>query len=125
VDISSKDGTMLMDFPADPPDQDHVEVHPTNEQLVKILGLSQEEIVKVKVSSKLEYVVIVVDPSVDIPAMKVDSQALVCSIALLSDARVNCSPERSNLYRQSPLSLTTVKSYAGYLQQRPESPKTP
>lgn len=75
VDISSNDGTMLMDFPADPPSSS--EMRATQEQLAETLGLPKSKILNVETSKKLQYVVIELDPSVDIAAMKVDSGALV------------------------------------------------
>jgi hypothetical protein len=49
----------------------------TQEQLAETLGLPSSKILNVEVSKKLQYVVIELDPSVDITAMKVDSGALV------------------------------------------------
>jgi predicted PhzF superfamily epimerase YddE/YHI9 len=66
---------MLMDFPADPPSSS--EVTATQEQLAETLGLPSSKILNVEVSKKLQYVVIELDRSVDITAMKVDSGALV------------------------------------------------
>ena len=75
VDISSNDGTMLMDFPGDPAYP--IELLATQEQLAETLGVTKDKIVNVEMSKKLEYIVIEVDPSVDIPSLKVDSQNLV------------------------------------------------
>jgi predicted PhzF superfamily epimerase YddE/YHI9 len=66
---------MLMDFPADPPSSS--EMRATQEQLAETLGLPKSKILNVETSKKLQYVVIELDPSVDIVAMKVDSSALV------------------------------------------------
>ena len=66
---------MLMDFPADPPSSS--EMTATQEQLAETLGLPSSKILNVEVSKKLQYVVIELDRSVDITAMKVDSGALV------------------------------------------------
>ena len=64
-----------MDFPADPPSSS--EMTATQEQLAETLGLPKSKILNVETSKNLQYVVIELDPSVDIAAMKVDSGALV------------------------------------------------
>jgi predicted PhzF superfamily epimerase YddE/YHI9 len=76
VDISSNDGFIMMDFPAD----SAAEVRPqaTNEQVAKLLGLSESDIVHVEVSNHCKYAVIEVQQSVDIASLAVDTSGLVC-----------------------------------------------
>jgi predicted PhzF superfamily epimerase YddE/YHI9 len=75
VDISSNDGLILMDFPAD----SAAEVPPqaTNEQVAKLLGLSESDIIHVEESNHCRYAVIEVEQSVDIASLVVDTSALV------------------------------------------------
>jgi len=88
-----------MDFPADPPSS--FQMQATHEQLAETLGLPRDKILNVEISPKLEYVVIELDPSVDIPSMKVESQALVTfSHKAIIDCRDNCSPKKSNSFKQ-------------------------
>lgn len=75
VDVSSSDGVMLMDFPADsfPPAQ----AQAINEELAAAIGLSKSEIVDIKASKDNKYLAIEVDQSVDIESLKVETFALV------------------------------------------------
>jgi predicted PhzF superfamily epimerase YddE/YHI9 len=76
VDISSKRGSILMDFPADPPSQVHSKT--TAVQVAEALGLSSDDLVNVEVSKLCGYAVIEITQSVDIASLPVDSGKLVC-----------------------------------------------
>jgi predicted PhzF superfamily epimerase YddE/YHI9 len=75
VDISSDDGVILMDFPAD----SSAEILPqaTKAQVAKLLKLSENDIIHVEASNHCKYAVIEVAQSVDMSSLEVDTSALV------------------------------------------------
>jgi predicted PhzF superfamily epimerase YddE/YHI9 len=81
VDLSSEDGTILMDFPANPPKP--FEGNNIAEEVAIVLGLSKSEIVKIEIAGN-GYAVIEVEQSVEIAALDVDSSALVCQFTMLT-----------------------------------------
>jgi len=80
VDISSKDGSIFMDFPADPPSKEQMTT--TVLEVSEALGLSSENIVNVEVSKLCGYAVVEIAQSVDIASLPVDSGKLVCQFKM-------------------------------------------
>ena len=76
VDTSAEDGTVFMDFPADPPSA--VQIKASNKKIAEALGLQEDEIINIEISNALSYVVIEVAQSVDIASIKVNPSELVC-----------------------------------------------
>jgi predicted PhzF superfamily epimerase YddE/YHI9 len=81
VDVSSDDGTILMDFPANPPRP--FESNSISEEVANVLGLSKSTIVNIEVAGN-GYAVIEVEQSVEIAVLDVDSSALVCQFSMLT-----------------------------------------
>ena len=75
VDISSADGVMLMDFPADPPVA--IQSQLDTAEVAKAIGLTKDKIVAIENANALGFNVIEVDQSVDISSLEVKSAALV------------------------------------------------
>ena len=75
IDIGANDGTMLMDFPADPPVP--FKVTATTDEVAQAIDLTKEKIVNIQASKALGYVVVEIDSSIDIESLKVDSGTLV------------------------------------------------
>lgn len=75
MDITSSDGSIFMDFPADPPSQVHTKAAIT--QIAEAIGLSSKEIVNVEVSKLCGYAVVEVAQSVNLASLPVDSFKLV------------------------------------------------
>lgn len=75
MDVSSGDGSIFMDFPADPPSQVHTKAATT--QIAEAIGLSSDEILNVEVSRLCGYAVVEVAQSVDLASLLVDPIKLV------------------------------------------------
>jgi predicted PhzF superfamily epimerase YddE/YHI9 len=75
VDISSKDGVMLMDFPADT--LGPVSTQAIEESVAQAIGVPKDKVVNVEGAKHCQYLVIQVDHSIDVESLEVDSLALV------------------------------------------------
>ena len=80
VDISSKDGSIFMDFTADPTCKEQMTT--TILEVAEALGLSSETIVNVEFSKLNGYAVVEIDQSVDMASLPVDSGKLVCQFKM-------------------------------------------
>ena len=75
VDINSKDGVMLMDFPADT--LGPVSTQVIEERVAQAIGVPKDMVVNVEGAKHCQYIVIEVHHSVDVESLKVDTLALV------------------------------------------------
>jgi predicted PhzF superfamily epimerase YddE/YHI9 len=96
VDISSDEGVVLMDFPADPPGA--FDSSAFIEQVADAIGTVKEDIVEVQVSPGLGYAVIEVSQSVDIASLTVNSSELVCHDLMLMIGSIVSRSFRTDYY---------------------------
>jgi hypothetical protein len=110
VDISSSDGLISMDFPADSFPETQTTVN--KDEVAPAIGLSSENIIEIKASRECKYAVIEVEQSVDIQLLRVEPFTLVIEFfGYAVDDRVDCS-QRISLNRSQIFLKTALWSVA-------------